>query len=68
LFSGKNPVSGLLNPLQKTGRFFAVRWGFAETFILRNIVVLFPLDKTSETGGRDLTYPAQGFGCRIFWN
>jgi len=53
LFGGKNPVLGMLKRGEKTGRLFAGLGGFRETFILRNILVIFPLDYRKNTSGRN---------------
>ncbi len=44
LFGGKNPVLGMLKTLQTLAAFLPGCSGFRESTILRNILVMFPLD------------------------
>jgi hypothetical protein len=57
LFGGKNPVLGMLKRSEKTGCLFAKLGGFRETFILRNNLVMFPLDYRKNMSGHEV--PAQ---------
>jgi hypothetical protein len=44
LFVGKNPFLGMLKTWESLAAFLQSIRGFRETFILRNILVMFPLE------------------------